>query len=90
MRFINLTHFLSHPRQIEKGETPIEISVMRLAIDGFVAEWELARSKFIPSCLCYTCLGFPAYQSNGSVSSDLTKEVTIRLILLVRSYAVFL
>ncbi|RVX12811.1 Protochlorophyllide-dependent translocon component 52, chloroplastic [Vitis vinifera] len=60
--------------QIEKGETPIEISVMRLAIDGFVAEWELARSKFIPSCLCYTCLGFPAYQSNGSVSSDLTKE----------------
>ncbi|RVW48756.1 Protochlorophyllide-dependent translocon component 52, chloroplastic [Vitis vinifera] len=35
---------------------------------------ELARSKVIPPCLCYTCLGFAAYQSNGSVSSDLTKE----------------
>uniref|UniRef100_F6GUK6 Rieske domain-containing protein n=1 Tax=Vitis vinifera TaxID=29760 RepID=F6GUK6_VITVI len=57
-----------------EGGTPIEISVKRSAIDGFDAERELARSKFIPPCLYYTCLDFPAYQSNESVSSGLTKE----------------
>ncbi|KAJ9697740.1 hypothetical protein PVL29_007050 [Vitis rotundifolia] len=57
-----------------EGGTPIEISVKRSAIDGFDAERELARSKFIPPCLYYTCLDFPSYQSNESVSSGLTKE----------------
>lgn len=62
------------PKADREGGTPIEISVKRSALDGFDAERELARSKFIPPCLYYTCLDFPAYQSNESVSSGLTKE----------------
>ncbi|KAJ9697728.1 hypothetical protein PVL29_007041 [Vitis rotundifolia] len=71
---IQIPQAKDRPKADREGGTPIEISVKRSAIDGFDAERELARSKFIPPCLYYTCLDFPAYQSNESVSSDLTKE----------------
>ena len=69
-------HFSFTPKADREGGTPIDINVKRLDMDGFDAEREHAKTKFIPPCLYYTCSESPAIQSNKSVSSALTKEVT--------------
>ncbi|CAB4312546.1 unnamed protein product [Prunus armeniaca] len=59
-----------------EGGRPLELSVQKLDINGFIAKQEWGRSKFLPPCVFYASPLDPVDQGNGAASSAGTKKVS--------------
>ncbi|KAK9273546.1 hypothetical protein L1049_018356 [Liquidambar formosana] len=58
-----------------EGGRPMEMSVLKLDINGFIGKQEWGGSKFIPPCVFFAFTNLGAGEGNGSASSAGTKKV---------------
>lgn len=67
-----------------EGGRPLDMSIKKSDVNGFIARQETGSSRFIAPCIFSAFTSLAADKSNGSASSAGTKEVN-RLICFITS-----
>lgn len=58
-----------------EGGRPVEMSIKKLDVDGFLAKQEWGSSKFMPPCIFYAYADRALDPGNGTAMSDGSKMV---------------